>query len=141
MFSWFKKKESRVSLTCDEILDIVNAALKGKLASNYNLRFSDNTHNTINFNEAFALVLRSQTYYIPELNDCDDNAIMAKAEGIKKQRNGDYGSKPAIFGIMWVPSHAFNWFIDHNRKLHLMNNDGKEIVISELNEQVNLILL
>lgn len=142
MFNWFKKKRvTRITLNRGQIFRIVKRQLGSLLLEDASVRFADTEYNTVLFEEGFKAVLSSQTLQTQEINDCDDSALMAKAEIIKKQRNKAYDGKPAAFGIMWTPLHAFNWLIDEELTLRLIDNDGREILVNELKGNVDLMIL
>lgn len=82
--------------------------------------------------EAFQAVRDGTTFWMPETNDCDDAAHMAKAEIITWQRNGHFGNHPAAFGELHVDTHALNAYLDLTGTLHLIDNDAREHALTWL---------
>lgn len=135
---FFKKSIKRNKYTPEDVFQMIYQQLKGKLAINCTIRLGDKNYAEVTKEEAFKIIRNIDSFYIKESNDCDDFAYMAKAECIKQQRNNKFDGYPGLFGIVWVRTHAFNWFIS-NGTIQFIDNDGSEL--TDLGEEINLLLL
>lgn len=125
----FSRPMKRRVMSNGEVLDRVATQMQAaavELQTRGLCFIADKAYVGVTEKEARDAVLDGTTFWMPETNDCDDAAHMAKAEIIIWQRNGHFGNYPAAFGELHVDTHALNVFIDLTGTLHLIDNDARE---------------
>ena len=91
------------------------------------IRLADTTYQTVTEEQARLFLARSASFWQPEINDCDDQAWMAKSEAIKAQK----GQKnPLAFGVLWTEDHALNWYMDAQLKVRLIDQEQYKGVLT-----------
>lgn len=128
MFSFFKSKPSGIAVTPDKIYDAIRRDHRqidplGKST----IRLADTKYLTVTEDEARKFILKSASFYTPQLNDCDDHAWMAKAEAIRYQQRGQ---APLAFGVLWTETHALNWYMDYGFKIRLIDQEQSTGVLT-----------
>lgn len=118
--------EDGIYLTSSHVQDIIKTKLKNKLKSNCKIRLADGKFFCPTVADANVIIQSSQVdqrVWISERFDCDDFALLLKAEFVKDAyRQGDRRSAHC-FGIVWgsLPGpHAINWMINADMKLRFI---------------------
>lgn len=125
----FAKPVARRIVTRGELLDRVATQMEAagvELQAWGKFFIADQSYVGVTPREAAQAVRDSAALYVPETNDCDEAALMAKAEIIGWQREGHFGNWPAAFGELHLDTHALNAYLDLTGTLRLIDNDGAE---------------
>lgn len=128
MFSFFRSKPTGILVTADKIYDAIrrdHRMIDDDASSK--IRLADTSYYTISESQARSFITKSLTYWQPEINDCDDQAWMAKAEAIKVQKGQKF---PLAFGVLWTEDHALNWYMDAGFKIKLIDQEQYSGVLS-----------
>jgi len=122
MFSFFKPKPpSGIVVTQDKIYDAIRRDHRQiDPLGESKIRLADTSYYTISEAQARRFIAKSASFYQPEINDCDDQAWMAKAEAIKAQKGQKF---PLCFGVLWTEDHALNWYMDAGYKIRLIDQE------------------
>jgi hypothetical protein len=116
----------KVYRTSQQIDAIVKQKLAGKLTSNFRLLVADKQYFCPSLNDAKAVIKRTlveQYQYTLEGFDCDDFALLLKAEFVRDAYVTGIRRSAHCFGIAWgkLPGdHALNWFIDNVGQLYFV---------------------
>jgi len=142
--SWFAnlftaKPSARLTWTAQRLFDQMKYQLQSRLDADCVIRLGDRDYVSLSDQEAFECVRNVATNYIPQTNDCDDVACLAKGEAIRKQRRGTYGGGVAAFGEVWLDHHAVNVYLHHTGILRLIENNGAALPLTKLDQQITLI--
>ena len=131
----FTKPEPRIHLPAAELYDTIRDQLSSRMARHCTIRLADREqYATCSDAEARKWVSQAAGFYTPETRDCDDACFMAKAACIKDQfRVGT----PIAFGIIWTPDHAMNFYLNHDLKIWLIDQD---LSFDFMSKEINLIL-
>lgn len=122
MFFFFKRQPARLFLPPEELHAALRSQLGAHMAGNCTIRLADNVrYASVKGEEARGFVASAASFWTPEVNDCDDQAWMAKAAAIKAQMK--VGS-PLAFGVVWTEDHALNWHCDEFGKIRLIDQPG-----------------
>ena len=128
MFSFFRSKPTGIVVTADTIYDAIRRDHKQiDFYADSKICLADTSYYTISESQARSFVAKSASFWQPEINDCDDQAWMAKAEAIKARRGQKY---PLCFGVLWTEDHALNWYMDAGFKIRLIDQEQYSGVLS-----------
>lgn len=128
MFSFFKPKSTGISVTPDMIYSAIRRDHRTiDPLGEAKIRLADAVYHTVSEAQARSFITKSLTYWQPEINDCDDQAWMAKAEAIKAQKGQKF---PLAFGVLWTEDHALNWYMDAGFKIRLIDQEQYSGVLS-----------
>lgn len=116
-----KPKQPRVVISSSDLFEALRDQLSRQMAGNCTIRLADASFYTVTQEEASGFVASAASYWTPEINDCDDQAWMAKAAAIKAQFKA---GKPFAFGVLWTEDHALNWYLDPLRRIKLIDQPG-----------------
>lgn len=97
---------------------------------------ADRAYALITQQQGFTAMRNSASYYQPQANDCDDMAIMAEADLVKRARAGEFGGLPAAFGYLWTDDHAWSVWVDPQLKIWLSDSPSQVITLSEFNARL-----
>ena len=122
-----------IYLLGDHIRDIIKNKLKNKLTLGHKIRLADKTYFCPKLSDANALIQAThvnQRTWIAERFDCDDFALLLKAEFVKDAyRQGDRRAA-YCFGIVWgsLPGpHAINWMINADMKFRFIEPQNDSV--------------
>ena len=122
-----------IYLKSSHVRAIIEKALSGKLKNGYKLRLGDGKYFCPKQTDAKAIIKASHVdkrRWISERFDCDDFALLLKAEFVKDAyRRGDRRSAHC-FGIVWgsLPGpHAINWMINKDMKFRFIEPQNDSI--------------
>lgn len=131
-----KNKPARQTVSVADLHEGLLHQLRGYLTERCKIRLADRAFATVTEDKALGFVRASATFWTPEINDCDDQAVLAKAEAIRWQFKA---GAPAAFGIVWTDSHAFNWHLDEQLRVRFLDQPG-QYVRPGAHGPINLIL-
>lgn len=119
-------KMPRVTVTSGELFEAVRDQLSGRMAASCTIRLADASFYSVTQEEAAKFVSSAAGYWTAQINDCDDQAWMAKASAIQAQFKA---GRPFAFGVIWTEDHALNWYLDPLRRIRLIDQPGASSVI------------
>ena len=128
-------KGDKIYITGEQIKSIVKNKLAGKLSSDFRLLIADKQYFCPSLSDAKAVIKRTkvETYqYNIEGFDCDDFALVLKAEFVKDAYVSGIRRSSHCFGIAWgkLPGdHALNWFIDDRGQLYFVEPQSDEVFL------------
>lgn len=83
-----------------------------------------------------------QDDYIAEAHDCDDFARLLVAAFIKDAYREGLRRPAYCFGLIFTNGHAFNWFVDSNKNIQLVEpQTGSVFGMENLDEAVVFMLV
>jgi hypothetical protein len=125
--------EDGIYLLDKHVRDIIKSKLKNKLKSGYKIRLADKKYFCPKLTDADAIIKAThvnQRVWISERFDCDDFAILLKAEFVKDAyRQGDRRAAHC-FGVVWgsLPGpHAIDWMINDDMKLRFIEPQNDSV--------------
>ena len=122
MWPFTPKPQSRHTLHASELYDAIRDQLSGRMASHCTIRLADREqYATCSDAEARKWVSQAAAFYLPDVRDCDDACFIAKNSCIKDQFKVGL---PLAFGIVWTPVHAMNFYLNHDLKIRVIDQDG-----------------
>lgn len=125
-FSSKPKGDPRITVTAEELFERLRDQLSGRMASNCTIRLADASFYSVTQAEAEGFIASAASYWTPQINDCDDQAHMAKTAAIKAQFKA---GKPLAFGQIWTEDHALNWYLDPRGRIKLIDQPGASTLI------------
>ena len=135
-----RKKAKRLTLGAPSLFSEIERQHANLMDADCCIRLGDREYVSLSEQEAFVAISSVVTVYRPETSDCDDFAVMAKAEVIRRQRRGDYDGKVAAFGQVWLSRHAINFYLHHDGGIRFINNDGLPYDLRLLRGEITLLL-
>lgn len=133
----FAPKKLRPLISQARLSSLLSSQIR--MASNCKIRFADSAYLCAEKEETFRFARNSATFYDAEVGDCDDAAILCKAEAIKWARKQGF-NYPIAVGLAWMPSHAVNICVNEHGEVWVIDY-ARIIKPSELPEDVNLVIL
>ena len=135
MWPFTSKPEPRHKLHASELYDSIRDQLSSRMASHCTIRLADrDNYATCSDAEGRKWATQATGFYTPETRDCDDACFLAKAACIKDQfRVGT----PIAFGIVWTPDHSMNFYLSHELKIRVIDQD---LSLDFGSREINLIL-
>lgn len=116
-----------------EVRNIIEQQLGDKLGEHYQLRYPDRQYYCPSIKQAQKIIKRSSVdrkKWIKEKFDCDDFALVLKADFAKVAYKNAEIDSPYCFGIVWgdLPHpHALNWMINDDWKLRFVEPQSDEV--------------
>lgn len=110
----------------NEIRSLIAEALRGRLADGFRVFLGDRHYCLQPLEEAQALIANRGVFSLPNesaVPDSDDFALLLKAHFSLAAYQHGKRRPPFCFGLIWgeLPSyHAFNWMINDDRRLRLI---------------------
>ncbi len=136
MWPFTKKTELRHRVSAAELYDTINHQLASRMASHCTIRLADRqNYSTCSDAEARKWVQQAARLYTPEVYDCEDACTLAKSACIKDQFSV---GTPLAFGIIWTPDHAMNFYLNHELKIRVIDQD---LSWDWKTKEINLILV
>lgn len=99
----------RVTIAASDLHTSLKEQLGARMASHCTIRLADASFATVTGEEARQFVASAASYWTPQINDCDDQAWMAKAA-----------------------DHALNWYLDPLRRIKLIDQPGASTRLTEI---------
>lgn len=121
----------------EELEEIVNNTLDGKLTEHFRLHISDQEYYLPSIGETQRLLYESKIIeyqWYDEVFDCDDFAVMLKAHFCKDGYKHRKRHHSHCLGIVWgmVPrAHALNWVINDDKQLRFVDPMYGDIYLPE----------
>lgn len=134
MFSFLKPrpKPTQPQTTGEVLHDIITRAFAPWMRDHpHNVFISDHASALITKQQGFKSMRDSGTFYRPEVNDCDNLAIMACADMLTRGRVGEFAGLPPAFGYLWTDDHAWNVWIDPQLKVWLSDSPDRVITLAD----------
>ncbi len=95
------------------------------------------------YEEIIQTSIIDQRKYVSERGDCDDFALLLKADFVRASWKSGERRRPYCFGEVWgkLPGpHAINWFIDDTETLYFVEpQDDKVFLPRETDKDIFLI--
>ena len=121
-FSFLKRSTpSRLRVSPGTLQDIIRRDLGAHFGAGNKIRLADVGYASVSQSEAEKFVSAASSYWTVEINDCDNQAWMAKAAAIKAQFSLGV---PLAFGVVWTEDHALNWYLTHEGRVRLIDQPG-----------------
>jgi len=118
----------------EEMMEIINTQLAGKLLPNYRLYFGDFNCYCPPLNDVKKILKKSTVNmkkWTEHIFDCDDFAFVLKSDFCIDNYRNKERRVPYCFGIIWgkhIPGdHAMNWVIADDLKLYLVEPQDDSI--------------
>lgn len=130
-----KKSDHGIYLSSDEVEKIIEEHLAGKLRSGYKIYLGDASYFCPTLSDAQKIIDSTsvnERIWIAQRFDCDDFALLLKAEFVKDGYRGGKRRAAHCFGIVWgsLPGpHAINWMINDDMKLRFVEPQNNQIFI------------
>lgn len=119
-----ERKSEGVTIDHLELHKIIDGVFPGVR----NLRMMDKQSQTINSKEVLSLLINTKIIkqdYVIQKYDCDDYAFALK--GFFSQK----GLSNSTFGIMISRTHAYNFFLDEEKQLWIMEPQSSKVFLAK----------
>ncbi|WP_019503841.1 lectin MOA-related protein [Pleurocapsa sp. PCC 7319] len=126
-----------------EVHSIVRQQIGAKLGKNYKFHSPDGKYYCPSVGYTQKVIQWSsidRNKWVKERFDCDDFALVLKADFAKAAYSSEKIQAPFCFGIVWgnLPHpHAINWMINDDKKLRFIEPQSDEIYFPK-NDQHNI---
>lgn len=130
-------------ISSQEVHQIVRQQLGAKLVNNYKFHSPDGKYYCPSVEYAQKVIQWSsvdRNKWVKERFDCDDFALVLKADFAKCAYKSQQIKAPFCFGIVWGQlgyppgPHAINWMINDDRKLRFIEPQSDQIYFPRSNE-------
>ena len=137
--SFFKKKTPAIQrpilyISADELRQLINDKLSGKLSKHFNLLISDTEYYCPPLAKAEQTITAGtlkHRQWIANRFDCDDFAHLLKASFIEETYLNEQLRAAYCFGIVWGfiggKPHAINWMVNSDGRLRFVEPRNDEI--------------
>lgn len=128
--------EDKVYISSAELRTLISAQLATMLDRNCVIKLADAEYYCTPLDDALDIIARSQTdrrTWVEDVFDCDDFAHILKSIFAEAAYKEGQRRKPHCFGIVWGriggESHAFNWTVNSDMTLRLVEPQSDEIFL------------
>lgn len=128
-------------ISSQEVYAIIKQQLGAKLGKKYKFHSPDRKYYCPSIGYTQKVIKWSaidRNKWVKERFDCDDFALVLKADFARAAYNSKKIQAPFCFGIVWgdLPHpHAINWMINNDKKLRFIEPQSDEIYFPKSNQR------